>query len=94
MEKQQAIDLYESKFWEGMSMEEIAKFQLFEDKLCMPFDIFHEAIEKVLNRPVFTHEFAYSDNLKKEMLGEKPAPDFDDILNLIPENKRIIVIGK
>jgi len=37
--------------------EEIVKFQLFQDCLAIPFDRFHAAIEKVLKRPVYTHEF-------------------------------------
>jgi hypothetical protein len=92
--KDQAIKLAESKFWESMSFKDIAYFQLFERLLCMPFPVFHEAVEKTLERPVFTHEFAFMDDLKKELLGEKEAPSLEDIINLIPEDKRqIIVIG-
>ena len=53
MEKDQAIKLGESKFWETMSFKERALFQFFEPLLCMPFDIFHEAIEKTLG--LFLH---------------------------------------
>jgi len=91
--KVEAIRLYESKFWETMSFKERATFQLFEDLLCMPFDVFHEAIEKTLGRPVWTHEFGLDlDGLKKELLGEKPAPSLEEIFNLIPEEKRIILV--
>ncbi len=93
MNKEQAIKLYNSKFWEPMSYKDRAIFQLWEDKLCMPFNVFHEAIEKALGRPVFTHEFGLNrDGLKKELLGEAPTPSFEDIINLIPEDKRLIVI--
>ena len=71
MTKKQAIKLYKTKFWEDLSTEEIVKFQLFERKLCMPFDIFHGAVEQVLNRLVWTHEFADIKTLQKEFLGEK-----------------------
>lgn len=92
MTKEEAIKLYESKFWEPMSFDERAMFQLWEDKLCMPFDVFHEAIEKALKRPVWTHELAMSrDGLKEELLGLRPAPSVQDIFNLIPEDKRILV---
>lgn len=95
MEKEQAIKLYESKFWEKMSYRDRATFQLFEEKLCMPFDVFHEAMEKTLNRPIWTHEFGVNyEGLKKELLGEKTAPSFEDILNLIPEDKRIVIVMK
>ena len=59
----------------------------------MPFGVFHEAIEKVLNRSVWTHEFAFRDQMIKEYLGEKPAPSFEEILALIPADKLIIVGG-
>jgi len=92
MTRYEAIKLYESKFWESLSLQKRAIFQMFEDRLCMPFDIFHEAVEKTLGRPVFTHEFGFNrDGLKKELLGEAPTPSFEDIINLIPEDKRHIV---
>ena len=95
MTKEEAIKLSESKFWETMTYESRAKFQMFEEKLCMPFYIFHEAVEKTLNRPVWTHEFGSNGivGLKKELLGESPPPSMEDIINLIPKDKRIIFIG-
>ena len=86
MELEEAVALYDSEFWKDMTYRERATFQLFEERLCMPFDVFHEAIEKTLGRPVFTHEFAF-DGIKKEFLGEKPAPTFEEIIGLIPEKK-------
>ena len=90
---EQAILFSESQIWVEWSNEEIVKLQLFQDKLCVPFSRFHEAISKVLDRSVFTHEFTTSniENLIKEFLGEKPKPTFEDIINLIPEEKRIIL---
>jgi len=91
--KEQALKLAESKFWEGMSYRERAEFQLTEDLLCMPFDVFHEAVSKALGRSVWTHEFAFSmEDLKKELFGDREAPSLEDIVNLIPAEKRIIVI--
>lgn len=69
--KEQAIKLAESKFWESMSYREIAEFQLNTECLCMPFEIFHEVIEKTLDRPVGTHEFASLDILKKRNVWRK-----------------------
>ena len=92
MTKEQAIELAKTGWWKTASPETIVSFQLFEERLCMDFPDFHEAVEKVLGRPVFTHEFVYSDNLKKEFLGEKPAPSMEEIINLIPEANRILVV--
>ena len=66
MTKEEAIALHDSKFYETMSYKERAMFQMFEPLLCMPFSVFHEAVEKTLGRPVWTHEFL-GDNLKKEL---------------------------
>lgn len=94
MTKEEAIKLSESKFWETMSFEVRAKFQLFEVRLCMPFAVFYEAMEKTLRRPIFTHEFGLNyEGLKKELLGEQPPPTMEDIINMIPEDKRIIVLS-
>lgn len=92
MTKESAIALAESKFWEGMTHRQIAEFQMCENKLCMPFSVFHEAIEKTLGRPVFTHEFGLNlQGLKDELFNGKQAPTLEEIINLIPEDKRLIV---
>jgi hypothetical protein len=90
--KEKAIAMYESKWWEGLNSKQVVKFQLFTNELCMPFDQFHKAIETELGRPVFTHEFGPGrDNLALEFLGERDAPSLDEILDLIPEEKRIVI---
>ena len=90
--KEAALKLFDSKWWEGKSAREITKFQLFTAELCCPFDVFHEAIEESLGRSVWTHEFGLDyDGLCLEFLGEKDAPTFDEILNLIPEEKMILI---
>lgn len=90
--KEQAIALHESGFWQTMSYRDRAMFQMFEAKLCMPFDVFHEAVEKTLARPVYTHEFGLNwGGLQKELLGEQAAPSFDEIVALIPADKLIIL---
>ena len=92
MDKEQAIKLYESKFWEQMTEEQIAKFQLFENKLCIPFSVFHKAMEKTLGRSVWTHEFGLNRKglMKELMMGAEP-PTLEEIINLIPKEKRIII---
>jgi len=89
--KEQAIKIYESGIWKDMDFEQIVKFQLFQDRLCMPFSNFHEAVENVLGRPVYTHEFADRDSLVAEYLKQKPAPTFDEIIGIIPAEKLIAI---
>ena len=88
---EEAVRFHDLGIWQLLDDEGKVRLQLFQDKLCMPFDEFHKAIEKVLGRPAWTHEFAYRDKLVAEYLGEGPTPTFEDIMNLIPEEKRIIL---
>lgn len=91
--KEQALSLYDSNFWENMSPRERAVFQMNEPRLCMPFEVFHEAMEKTLGRGVFTHEFGLNyDGLLKELMDGAPAPSFEEIMNLIPAEKRIVIV--
>jgi hypothetical protein len=92
MTKEEAIKLYNSGFWKQMTHEDIAKFQVMEDRLCMPVEVFHEAITKALGRPVFTHEFGLNrDGLIQELFQGAPIPKLEEIINLIPEEKRILI---
>jgi len=91
--EEQAIAFAESGAWEKMDMKTRALFQMEQDRLCMPFDSFHEAVTKVLGRPVWTHEFGLNrDGLLAEMRGKASAPSFADILALLPA-ERTVVIG-
>ena len=92
LSKEKAIELFNSKIWEDWTYEQKAKFQLWQEKLCMPFNVFHEAVEKSLGRPVYTHEFGLNmDGIKSEFLHERPEPMFDEILSLIPKEKLIVI---
>jgi hypothetical protein len=62
LRKVQAITFYDSHAWEQMDYVSRAKFQMLQPLLCMPFTIFHEAMEKALGRPVWTHEFRLNDS--------------------------------
>lgn len=94
MSREEAIKLAESGWWEHATPRQIAEFQLSERLLCMPFNKFHEAVEKALGRPVWTHEFgtAGAAGIKAELMGEKPAPTMAEIIELIPPEKRIVVV--
>ena len=66
MTKEEAVAKAEIGWWKEATAGEIVDFQLYEPMLCMPFDKFHEAVEEVLGRLVFTHEFAEVDKLRIE----------------------------
>lgn len=91
--KEEAINFYDNKLYEEMNYKEKAVFQMQQDRLCMPFDVFHEAVEKTIGRPVFTHEFGLNrDGLMKEILGEKEPPTFDEIVRMIPKEKLVLIL--
>ena len=90
--KEQAIAFAESESYKDMSHRDIAEFQINQEKMCMPFSIFHEAVEKTINRPVFTHEFGLNyKGIKAEIMDGKEPPSFEEIINLIPKEKLMMV---
>ena len=89
----EAIALAASGEWKDWTDEQIVAFQFYQEKLCMDFSRFHEAMEKVMGRPVWTHEFAFRDRLQAELEGKLPAPTMEDILALIPPEKLIAVLA-
>ena len=68
MTKDEAIALAKTNWWVNKNAAEIVKFQVNEPLLCMPFDLFHAAVEEVVEEPVFSHMFAstqFLDYVKK-----------------------------
>lgn len=91
MTQKEAIALMATKFWEEMDDVARFRFQINEERLCMPFEIFHKSAEVALNRSVWSHEFANPGRLWKEYAGAAPRPTFKDILALIPAEKLILL---
>ncbi len=91
--RKEAIAFFDGKCWEGWTHAKITHFQMGQDKLCIPFAIFHEAIEKTLGRPVYTHELGLArKRLLAELGGEVEAPTIDEILGLLPAEKLVVVV--
>src|SRR5208337_2971474 len=92
--RENAIALANEQWWIGKGARDIAEFQMLTTELCCPFDVFHKALQEVLGRPVFTHELALNwDGVVDEVFNGKDAPTFEEIVNLIPAEKRLIVLG-
>lgn len=67
----EALEKVATRWWEVATPQEIATFQLREDRLCCPFDVFQLAVESTLGRPVFTHEFGMNrDGLLNELAAK------------------------
>jgi hypothetical protein len=90
----QAVAFGNGKLWEPLTYRQRAEFQLTQGLLCMPFAVFHEAVEKALGRPVWTHEFGTlgRDRLIRELLGDRPAPTLREVMEMIPVGKRVVVV--
>ena len=89
MTKDQAIAYAESGEWKKLTDEQLFLLQINQKLLCVPFGEFHRATEAILDRPVYTHEFAHPELLLQEH-GGAPSPTLDEIIDIIPAEKRII----
>lgn len=81
--EREAKDFAVSEKWLPMTLKERAIFQLRQDRLCMPFSTFHEAISELLEREVWTHEFARPDDLWGEYHGVVPKPSLSKIIDKV-----------
>lgn len=89
--EEEAKALYDSGDWKDWCDAHIVRFQLFQDRPCVPFDRFHKAMERVLGRPVWRHEFADAERLREEYSKDRSAPSLEDILAQVPAEKLIVV---
>lgn len=62
--REQAIQLSETKFWETFSDFEVVQFQLFEERLCMPFELFAERLNTVFGTTFSDQELKNLDNIR------------------------------
>lgn len=91
--REQAIALYEGGEWRDWTPDEIVRVQLYQDRLCVPFDVFRRSLTHVFGRPVYRHEFASAnaDNLIREYEGKCRAPTVEEIMALLPQDKLFII---
>ena len=90
MTREEAIVYHDSGAWKSLTHRQRAALQLEVEVMCMPFAVFHEAIEKALGRPVWTHEFGLNWNgLKAELAGAEDARLRDEIRRLTRENREM-----
>jgi hypothetical protein len=91
--RDRGIALSQTEWWVGRGAREIARFQLFTRELCMPFQLFHQALEEALGRPVFIHELGLNtDGIIHEFIGEADPPTLDEILALLPSDRPSLMI--
>jgi len=82
--EEQAIQLSLTRFWRQMTPREIVAWQLSVDRMVVPIDVLHEALEAVLGREVLTHELANLSSLQSEVLAEGPKPTREELMKWLP----------
>lgn len=86
--KENAVALVETKFWEQMTPYQIASFQLFQSRLCMPFDVFHGAVDDFAPGCSTISFGLLVPELQKAVRGDKGPPTLQEILDSVPESVR------
>lgn len=89
---EEALAYYNSGQWKNLTAQEITSMGLYQDRLCMPFDVILDAASNALNRPVYTHEFLNPQRLKDELAGVVGEPTLQEIIDLIP-NEKLLIVG-
>jgi len=65
--RKQAIMLAKSGVYKTWSVDQVARFQISQERLCMDFDFYHRALELALGRSVLTTEIADPDPIIAEL---------------------------
>lgn len=89
--KEEAIAFEESGKWENWSDEQVAHFQLHQERICFPFTRYHTALEAELGRRVLVHELGDTKRLIEEYEGKRDKPTLLDIREMLPLEDTIIV---
>lgn len=76
-----------NKWWESEDPLQVALYQIFEPTLLVDFSLFHQGLEELLDRPVFTHELGLNyEGLKRE--AELSIERFQKGINKISDEQR------
>ena len=85
-----AMQKYDEKWWESEDPVQVARYQFFEPVLMSDFSKYHEGLEKLVGRPVWTHEALSKDGLETEMKEAIPVydPNNGDVLAELDEETK------
>lgn len=89
--EQSAKQLAKSNFWMKMNAEDIARFQLYQPLLCVPFHIFQTCLEALFDRPIYTHEFGLSNLIVEYEKHFTPIKNEAQWVGLIPDAFRNLI---
>lgn len=87
MTDEQGSAFQDSKRWETMSHRDQATLQLLQQRLWMPFKVFHNAVEKTLGRALPATDLGLNrSRLIEELLEGRTAPALHHLLPEITNN--------
>ncbi|MFU2509380.1 hypothetical protein [Pseudoalteromonas sp. ASV78] len=89
--KEQAIELGNTKWWGHVNTASIAAFQLTQEMLCCPIEVYVNALSGTLGRNVYTHELDKPELLIREMNREIKTPSVDEIIAMLPYDKTAVI---
>lgn len=86
----QAIAIYNSGIWQDMTEKQICDMQLLQDRLCVPLDILHDAMNVCLGRPITNLELlTQRSELTREYILKNGKPSCEDVMALLIDNQII-----
>lgn len=88
--ERQAIELSLSGFWRGLPARDLTAWQLSVDRMVVPMEVFHAALEEALARRVQTYELVNPPELRRELLGARGLSRAE-VLAIMPPAAREIV---
>ena len=93
MTKEQAISFHDSGAWKHLGFRARAELGMSQQLLCMPFSVLHEALEKTIGRPVYTHEFGINwQGLYDEVFNEGESPSLKEIIEMLPGKEAGMIV--
>ena len=92
LSKLQITAFIEQRLWESMTFEELAKFQVTQETLCVPFGVYRNAAERTLGRPLLNLQLVTGrERVKGELFGGTPPESVREVIDIIPLHKRMIL---
>lgn len=80
----------ENRWWESKDPVTVARYQIFEDRLLVYFDLYHDGLTKLLGRAIMSHEFGLNaDRLREEALEAIAILDAGGEIGTISERLKV-----
>lgn len=90
--RDQAEKLFKTQWWMDVAPETLAKIQLSQDYLLMPYWTYHQALERALGRGLYFNEVQIRRwEFLHQLCGKKYALTTEECLQMIPLEHRAVL---